>query len=260
MSNDKKTNEPDATNQEHIVQEDSLELRDMSRKERRQYKWQQEKDKLAELTFWRRVQYIITYYGLKFIGIIAGIALIVLIIQRIYIANLPVALDIALVNDYNNNTFSSEVIDLYSSFYDVPENARYLIDNGYEIYPDSTYSSSDMAYYTKLYASITGDSTQIIICDADVVDYYAVDGYVLELKHLLPEDIYTYFEDCLYECDGPVEDSDFYAIDLAGTRFAELTELSQKHPMLMIPSSLSEENKEVAYNFLRMIIQLDSAS
>ena len=40
-----------------VKTEDALELHDMSPKERRRYKWKQEKEKLAELSFWRKVLY-----------------------------------------------------------------------------------------------------------------------------------------------------------------------------------------------------------
>lgn len=243
--------------QEHILDEKYLELQDMSRKERRKYNWQKEKEKLSELTFWRKIQYLIMYYGLKFVAVLAGIGLIVLIIFRIYVASCPVALDIVTVNDVSNEVFESKVIELYSSYYEVPENARFMVDTGLVIHPEETYTSADMSHYTKMYSSLTSDSTQVVICDSDVLEFYAIDGYILELQHALPEDLYEYFKDRLYECDGPVEDSDYYAIDLTGTKFAELTCLGQEQPLLCMPGSLSDENREVFYNFLRMIMELE---
>lgn len=246
--------------QEHIVDENLLELQSMSHKERRKYNMQREKEKLSELTFWRKVQYIIMYYGWKFVAVLAGIGLLVLIISRIYIATCPVALDIITVNDVTNEVFESEIIELYSSYYEIPENARFLVDTNIAIDPDATYTSTDIAYYNKMYSALTSDSTQVIICDPDVIDFYAIDGYILELQHALPEDLYDYFQDRLYECDGPVEDSDYYAIDLSGTRFAELTCLGQDRPMYCMPGGLSEENQEVSCNFLRMVMQLEEES
>lgn len=243
--------------QEHILDENFLELQDMSRKERRNYNWQKEKEKLSELSFWRKIQYLIMYYGLKFVAILAGIGLIILIIFRIYVASCPVALDIITVNDITNEVFESKVIELYSSYYEIPENARFLVDTGLVIHPEETYTSADMSHYTKMYSAITSDTTQVVICDSDVLEFYATDGYLLELQHALPEDLYDYFKDRMYECDGPVEDSNYYAIDLTGTKFAELTCLGQEPPLLCMPGSLSEENQEVFYNFLRMIMELE---
>lgn len=243
--------------QEHIVDENSLELHTMSRKERRKYNFQREKEKLSELTFWRKVQYLIMYYALKFIAVLAGIGLIIFIISRIYIATCPIALDIVNVNDVSNDVFESQIIELYSSYFEVPDNARFLVDTGLQIHPEQTYTSDDMSHYTKMYSCLTSDSTQVIICDSEVVDFYAVDGYVLELQHALPEDLFEYFKNRLYECEGPVEDSDYYAIDLTGTKFAELTNLGQEHPLICMPGGLSEENREVFFDFLRMIIEIE---
>lgn len=88
----KSLNNIDPSKNETIVTENSLELHDMSRKERRKYKWNQEKEKIKELTFWRKVQYIFNYYTWKFLAVVAVIAIIGIIIQRVYIATRPVAL------------------------------------------------------------------------------------------------------------------------------------------------------------------------
>lgn len=251
----------EASEQKHesIVTENALELHDMTGKERRKYKFQQEKEKLKELSFWRKVQYLFTYYIWKFLAIVAASVIIVVIIQRIYIATRPVALDVALVNDPGNQAFRDTVISLYDSYYEVPEDALYLVDTNYEIHPDQTYTSGDMAYYQKMMSALMHESTHIIICDSKVVDYYAIDGYMMELKHALPEDIfYTLKEqNRLYECDGPVEDADYYAIDISGMKFVEEAEIHLEHPYLCIPSVLTGENREIAYNFIRIILDLE---
>lgn len=245
---------------ESIVTEDSLELHDMSPKERRRYKWNQEREKIKELTFWRKVQYIITYYFWKFFAVVAAVAGIVIIIHQIYIATRPIALDIALVNDPENEAFEETVTTLYSSYYEVPEDALYRVDTNYVIHPDETYTSSDLAYYSKMMSNLTKESTQIIICDEDVVKFYAVDGYMTELKHALPEDIYDTLlaENRLYECDGPVEDSDYYAIDLTGMKFVEEAGIQLEHPYLCIPTVLSEEGRAVSFNFIRILLDLEN--
>ena len=105
----------EASEQKHesIVTENALELHDMTGKERRKYKFQQEKEKLKELSFWRKVQYLFTYYIWKFLAVVAASVIIVVIIQRIYIATRPVALDVALVNDPGNQAFRDTVISVW---------------------------------------------------------------------------------------------------------------------------------------------------
>lgn len=238
--------------------EDALELHDMSRKARRHYKWTQEKEKLKELSFWRKVQYILMYYTWKFLAVVAVFAVIAIIIHRIYIATRPVALDIALVNDPANYTFEDTVTTLYQSYYEVPDDALFLVDTNYEIHPDETYTSQDMAYYSKMMSALTHESTHIIICDEAVVKYYAVDGYMMELKHALPDDLFSQLQEQgrLYECDGPVTDADYYAIDLSGMAFVEEAGIHLEHPYLCIPSVLTDENREIAYNFIRIVLDL----
>lgn len=238
--------------------EDALELHDMSRKDRRHYKWTQEKEKLKELSFWRKVQYILMYYTWKFLAVVAVFAVIAIVIHRIYIATRPVALDIALVNDPANYTFEDTVTTLYQSYYEVPDDALFLVDTNYEIHPDETYTSQDMAYYSKMMSALTHESTHIIICDESVVKYYAVDGYMMELKHALPDDLFSQLQEQgrLYECDGPVTDADYYAIDLSGMAFVEEAGIHLEHPYLCIPSVLTDENREIAYNFIRIVLDL----
>lgn len=231
----------------------------MSKQERRKYEREKEKEKLSELSFWRKVQYIIMYYGWKFAGILAGTALIVVIIYRIYIACCPVALDAMLVNDPGNEVFATVLTDLYKEHYEVKKNAVFMMDSNCIVTPDETPDSVGLSYYTKLYSAMTDNSTHIIICDAAVVDSYAADGFILELKHGLPDDLFEAFKDRLYECDGPVEDSDYYAIDLTGTRFAELTQLSQERPLICIPCCLDDTNRETAFHVLQIILDLEDS-
>lgn len=239
-----------------VVTEDSLDLLDMTPKERRAYKRQQEREKLQELTFWRKVQYIITYYFWKFMAVAAVCAAILLIIRQVYIMTRPVALDIALVNDMGNTTFAETVIALYESYYEVPEDARYLIDTGFEIKLEET-APNDMTSYTKLMADLNYESTHIIICDAEVVQYYAIDGYLTELHFALPPELFESVKDRLYECEGPVEDSDYYAIDISGTKFAEQTGIQLEQPLLCIPTILGEESRETSFRFIQMILDME---
>lgn len=240
-----------------VVTEDALDILDMTPKERRIYKRQQELSKLKELTFWRKIQYILTYYTWKFIALAAGCAAIVLIVKQIYIATRPIALDIALVNDMENTSFSEAVIELYECRYTVPEDARYLIDTGFEIIPEDT-APNDMTSYSKMLSNLTNSSTQIIICDADVVQFYAIDGFLTELQFALPPELFEAVQDRLYECDGPVVDSDYYAIDLSGTRFAEQTGIQLEQPLLCIPTVLDEEGRETSFQFIRMILDMEA--
>lgn len=251
----------DTASQKHpshtpVVTENSLELLDMTPKERRAYQRQQEQEKLRELTFWRKVQYIILYYFWKFAAVVAVCFALFLIIRQAYIITRPIALDIALVNDMENTTFAETVSALYSSYYDVPEDARYLIDIGYEMYPEDT-APNDMTSYSKMLSNLTNESTQIIICDAAVVQFYAIDGYLTELHFALPPDLFEAVQDRLYECEGPVVDSDYYAIDLSGTRFAEETGIQLEQPLLCIPTVLGEENRETSFRFIRMILEME---
>ncbi|MCM1495384.1 MAG: hypothetical protein NC089_06240 [Bacteroides sp.] len=257
----KPASEADTVSQKHpshtpVVMENNLELLDMTPKERRAYQRQQEREKLRELTFWRKVQYIILYYFWKFAAVVAICFALFLIIRQVYIITRPIALDIALVNDMENTTFAETVSALYSSYYDVPEDARYLIDIGYEMYPEDT-APNDMTPYSKMLSNLTNESTQIIICDAAVVQFYAIDGYLTELHFALPPDLFEAVQDRLYECEGPVVDSDYYAIDLSGTRFAEETGIQLEQPLLCIPTVLGEENRETSFRFIRMILEME---
>ena len=249
-------NKNQQTSHTPVVTEDSLDLLDMTPKERRAYKRQQEREKLQELTFWRKVQYIITYYFWKFMAVVAVCAAILLIIRQIYIMTRPVALDISLVNDMENTTFAETVISLYESHYEVPEDARYLIDTGFEIKLEET-APNDMTSYTKMMANLNYESTHIIICDAEVVQYYAIDGYLTELHFALPPELFESVKDRLYECEGPVEDSDYYAIDISGTKFAEQTGIQLEQPLLCIPTILGEENRETSFRFIQMILDME---
>lgn len=240
-----------------IKTEDALELHDMSPKERRRYKWKQEKEKLAELSFWRKVQYILMYYTWKFIAIAASVVALIFIVQRVYIATRPVALDLVLVNDSENTDFSDIVESMYKGYYEVPDDARFYIDSSCILDPSEGITTQNSSYYTELMSAFSHGSTHIVICDSPIIDYYAVDGYVLELKHGLPEDIWEQVSDRLYECDGPVEDSDYYAIDISGMEFTKEAGIRLEQPYLCIPTCLDDEKREIAFNFIRMVLDME---
>lgn len=254
------TEHPAEDGTDHIITEDSLELQDMSFKERRRHQWKQEQEKLKELTFWRKVQYILTYYTWKFLGIAGACVLILFVLQRIYIATRPVALNAILVNDIDNISFADTMTELYKEYYEVPEDARFLIDSNYLIVPaepDSVPNNEQLSYYTKMMSHLINESAHIIICDADLIDYYAVDGYIAELKHALPPDLFQAFEGRFYEFDGPVADSDYYAIDISGTEFVKRTGIQLEQPYICIPTILSEENRKISFQVLQLILDLE---
>ncbi len=240
-----------------VETEDALELHAMSPKERRRYKRQQEKEKLAELSFWRKVQYILMYYTWKFLAVVGAIALILLVAQRVYIATRPVALHIVLANDTGSEDITETITSMYKSYYEVRDDARFYVDTNCFIDPGETLTSLNTSYYTKMMSALTHNSTHIVICDSPVIDYYAVDGYFLELKHGLPEDIWEQVSDRLYECDGPVEDSDYYAIDISGMEFTKEAGIQLEQPYLCIPTCLDDEKREIAFNFIRMILDME---
>lgn len=243
--------------EESSVQGSVIDPDHMSPKELRKYKRQQEREKLSELSFWRKIQYILMYYSGKFFAIIAGILIIIFLIQRIYIATCPIVFDIVMINDSSNTTFESAVISLYSKYNEIPERGRFIVDTNMEFDPNSTEVTTDMTFYTKIGSVMTSNRTQVIICDPDIVSYYAVDGYLAELKNTLPSDLYEYYESRIYQCDGPYQDSNCFAIDLSNTKFAEMTDIHITQPMFCIPSCTDEENREIAINFLRTIMLLE---
>lgn len=240
-----------------FTREHALELHEMTRKQRRQFQREEELAKLKELSFWRKIQYILNYYTWKFLAVVAVILIIFLIGRQIYIATRPVALDIALVNDPLNTQFEDTVIDLFSAYREAPDDALYLVDINYEIHPQQAYTSKDMAYYSKMMSAMTKESTHIIICEPDVIDYYAIDGFMMELYYALPEDLFAQVQDRLYECEGPVPDSDYYAIDISGMKFTEQAGIQLEQPYLCIPAVLTGENREIAYDFIRMVLEME---
>lgn len=256
-NNNNKQSEPSVEQSNTSEREHALELLDMSRKERRRYKIEQEKKKLSELTFWRKIQYILMYYSGKFMAVVAGCVILALIIHQVYVATRPVALKLNLVNDMDNLEFAETVEAMYKNYYEVPEDALFYIDSSYSITPGETLTSLNTSYYTKMMSSLTQGTTHIVICDSAVVDYYAIDGYFLELHYSLPADILESVSDRLYECDGPVEDSDYYALDISGMVFTKEAGIQLEHPYLCIPTCLEDEKRETAYNFIRMILQME---
>ena len=249
--------------QEQEPAEPAVDLDSLSKKERRKYERQQERETFKELSFFRKIQYILNYYGIKIgVGLVA-VGAVIFLIRQVYIITCPVALDIVFVNTNVSSDYQEIVENLWRSTYDVPDRALFEFAEIEDFDVNATASYTELSYYNLLMADITGNTTQIIVCDKSIVDYYVEENpYMVELYYNLPPDLFEAFKekDRLYWYeDGPIEDSKYYAIDISGMKITEILGMDCEDPYIFIPCTLDEENLQIAYNFLYMILDLEDA-
>lgn len=240
------------SNEQKEEQKAAADYDHMSHKQQRHYRFQQEKKKLSEMTFHQKAEYIFMYYKWYFICTAIFIVFAIQIGKTIYVSTLDIAANIAIVNDMLNEDLIAQTEDEYRTYASVSNKKRVIVDNSYKLDTSADISStSDLAYFNKLTSGFLDGSIDVLISDQQVVDYYAEDGYVSELKANLPDDIYELVKDDLYYYDGPSKDSDYYAINITNTPYVKNHTIHYDTVYLSLPAL--SEHREAIYSFIRYV-------
>lgn len=214
----------------------------------------EEKNKLREMSFKMKLEYIWDYYKLWIIGIICGVAFLTSIITTVL--NKP---DEMILN----------AVFLNTGLIDVDETSiisGYLEDSGIQAEEDQVFidvsmhidrSGNDymnMNYDQKMMAYIASQSVDIIMGDEDNFLFYAGNGALLDLKEALPEELLLSLEENLYYASAEEDDSPHaYGIKIPDSTVLKEYETFGFTPVFSIPAN--SPNVGNAVKFLEYLLK-----
>lgn len=153
--------------------------------------------KLKNASLKDKLLYFKDYYLLTTLGIIAVCAFVFALIHTMVTAPRDTALGIFLYNDTGDSS-NTELIDGFAQYagIDTSKHNAYLDSS-------MTYSSvmGDLDAYVgleKAMASITAKELDVIVGDAETIDYFAKCELLADITAVLPEDLLEAYQDRLY--------------------------------------------------------------
>jgi len=212
-----------------------------------------EREKLRELPFKKKLEYLWEYYRLHALGIAIGIALIVYAIYEIVSPDMETVFYAAWINNTINEDVINEVQTEFANHLEInPETEQVTFNTSFYLNgsPDFAVASS-----MSLAAFISAKEVDIIIAPESEFQTYAYNGTLEKLSDELPTDLYSALTDHFY-ISNQSEDSEYsvYGIYLTDT------ELFKNHAVNTDPYILgivvNGQHKGNAIQFLRYLFNI----
>lgn len=253
------TKEAPAKDAEKYV-EDNLELKRMSKKERRAAKRERFRRNTEGMSKKERTSYFLYYYKWQLIGIVAILALATYIPIQIYKNTRPVALSYAVIN-VSSDKVNSDFEDEYRQMYDMEKGYQIRSDftttlsfKGYELEASDAYSANYMKFPTLCYDNYY----DVIISNMAGIEYSGSCGIIRPVSSSFSSETIELVKARLGESaivevadeDGkPVQ----YAINISHTEFAKNLETGYDDVYLAV-AGISETNKTNAEKLIKFIL------
>jgi len=155
-----------------------------------------EKQKWGEMNSKEKWGYFNQYYRNKLIILIVGVVAGVWLLYTIFGPSVENVLYIAVINDYWEDEAQTELQDNLREYLQIESKWKQVaIDDTYFFNDDS--SGEAYNYVQKLAAFIFAGDIDLIISDEEQFSVYATQDYFLNLKEVLPADLYAQVEDYL---------------------------------------------------------------
>lgn len=257
--NTTKTTEASDT-QEDFYKESSLEMATMTWKEKMNYKKEIRKKRMAEMTPFEKLKYIILYYKWHIILTLFAIVCLAYTGKVIYRATWPTLLELAIVN--NSGDCKEYIQKSYREYYALDEK------NYVEVYEDLAVSSSEdttevgmtMSGYQTIGYYNMYDMLDVIICDKNALNLFVSTDDTTAIDISMDADLYKQLEDhviTMSDPNGIKNDGNPYtvALDISDTEFAKKCNLSYSDVYLLIPSTKYTDN-ENTINFIKFVFGL----
>lgn len=247
---------------ENLYAENSLELQELSFKEKLAYKKELHKKRLATMQGKEKRKYIISYYKWYFIAFILCICLSGWLIKTIYHSTFPQELNVAIANDINNDIPYDYIPEAFRDYYNLDnKNIIEIFGNlsicdleNADALEKNTSSNSQLDMY------ITSGVLDAVIADETALNYCTSNGGAAILDTCLEPELYEQIKDYIVTItdeDGYTNNGEPYAaaIDISGTDFVKNCNISYEKVYLFLPITCTE-NSERASRFIRLIFQL----
>lgn len=214
------------------------------------HKKQTEKEKLREMNFKGKVNYLLEYYKLHALAIVIVIALIIYFIYTLFNPTVVPRFYAAMINNTIDNTVLKQYSDDFSEKLSLnPKRETVLFNTNFSFGTDDSYSAS---MKTALIAYIQAKEVDVIIAPEAIFYEYAYSGIFRELSDQLPTDIYSSLTDKFYLSDTEEnKEKKVYGIYVTDTKLYKDHSLSTEPYILGILAN--SPNTENTIKFIRYL-------
>lgn len=257
-----------ATDEEAIKKtpptETNLELQSLSWKDKIKHKKEQFKANTEGMTKKEKFNYFLYYYKWKIVFFALILFCAISLPITIYKNTRPLVLAYAIVNNDPLTSPSSKPIDEYMDFYNFDNKYRVMaypdIHLSAEEYAATANSSANSVSYSQFPTLCYNGHIDVIITDMTGLEFCAQSNIIQPLSTAVPTDyydaIYNQGSNYIVSIQGFDNSTDYYAINISSTDFANKLNLSYDDVYLCFPGNSDPERTNVK-RFLNFIFKLD---
>lgn len=211
---------------------------------------QEEKNKLKTMSLKGRLWYIWEYYKIPIIGTAVAIALIISIFSAVHNNRFETALSCVILNSRpdSEEDLVSEYFDQgFRQYIGLNDETKIDVDHSMSIsFDNSNMTEFTYAELAKLSALISSKELDVMVGRKDSIDHFGEMGGFLDLKTVLPPDVYDQVKDQLYEVTiQETGEKIACGIRIANTDFLKKTGLTMDDPILGIISNSTRTDTAV---------------
>lgn len=155
-----------------------------------------EREKLRELPFKKKLEYLWEYYRLHALGIVIGLAIIVYVIYQIASPDIETVFYAALINNTINEDIINEVQSDFANHLEInPKTEKVALNTTFYFHGSPDFEAASRMSLT---AFISAKEVDIIIAPKSEFQTYAYNGFLDKLSDQLPTDLYSALTDHFY--------------------------------------------------------------
>ncbi len=213
-----------------------------------------ERQKMKEMSFQDKLWYIWEYYKFHIGGVFLVILLVSVVVTSVRNASIHPGLYCIIVN--NRSAQELDVSPLEKDFYEYMgfgQKEPVYVESMYISYGDSATELS-YASMAKISALVASQELDILMGDEENINQYASLDGLADLKELLPADVLSAVDGCLFYAPDGAGQPVAAAVDISGTPMAAAMHLSDEAAHLSIFSNSPHTDNAVA--LIRYIFDL----
>ncbi|HCD42160.1 MAG TPA: hypothetical protein DEQ64_00125 [Lachnoclostridium sp.] len=210
----------------------------------------EERDKLKNMSLKDRLWYIWEYYKIPIIIAVVAVVFISSIGSAVYNNRFETALSCVIIN--SSPTGETDSVDDYFNqgfrqYIDLKEDAKIDVDYSMSLtFDESSMNEFTYAQMAKITAMISSKSLDVMIGKPDTIDHFGEMGGFVDLKELLPADVYDKAKENFYfVTNQETGEKAACGILIGNTDFCKKTGLIIDDPILAVMSNSTHTDTAV---------------
>jgi hypothetical protein len=210
----------------------------------------EERDKLKNMSLKDRLWYIWEYYKIPIIIAVVAVVFISSIGSAVYNNRFETALSCVIIN--SSPTGETDSVDDYFNqgfrqYIDLKEDAKIDVDYSMSLtFDESSMNEFTYAQMAKITAMISSKSLDVMIGKPDTIDHFGEMGGFVDLKELLPADVYDKAKENFYfVINQETGEKAACGILIGNTDFCKKTGLIIDEPILAVMSNSTHTDTAV---------------